>query len=285
MTTSPRTELHVVTGAGPVGSTVALQLADAGHTGPAAHPLRQRSRAPADRAPSRRRLPGRAAREHVAGAAARAPLHPRVGVPREDLARRAAGRRAGRARGGRPGGRGRRLPGEPLLLRHGRRPDDRGPPPRRHPRQARHPRRAAPRARRLPHPHRERGRLGLLRSGVRMSHAGERLVPKMLAGKTVNVVGSLDQPHSFTYVPDLARAMITAAAGRPTLWDSVLHAPTAPAVTQRRAGRRRSLPPPASAPRGCGRCPAWVLKAVGAVLRSTPASSRRRRTSSPRRSC
>ena len=46
--------VHVVTGAGPVGSTVALQLADAGHqvrlltrsgSGPA-HPLVDRRRAP-----------------------------------------------------------------------------------------------------------------------------------------------------------------------------------------------------------------------------------------------
>ncbi|SED92938.1 NAD-dependent epimerase/dehydratase family protein [Ruania alba] len=67
---------------------------------------------------------------------------------------------------------------------------------------------------------------------VRMAHAGERLVPTVLAGKTMRVVGSLDQPHSFTYVPDLTRAMIAAAADR-TLWDSFLLAPTAPALTQR----------------------------------------------------
>ena len=67
---------------------------------------------------------------------------------------------------------------------------------------------------------------------VRTSHAGERLVPTVLAGKTMRVVGSLDQPHSYTYVPDLAAAMI-AAAGRQDLWNSFLHAPTAPALTQR----------------------------------------------------
>jgi len=52
------------------------------------------------------------------------------------------------------------------------------------------------------------------------------------AGKRVRVVGSADQPHSFTYVPDYARAMIAAARARGA-WDSVLHAPTGPAVTQR----------------------------------------------------
>ncbi|CUR60813.1 NAD dependent epimerase/dehydratase family protein [metagenome] len=68
---------------------------------------------------------------------------------------------------------------------------------------------------------------------VRNAHAGERMVPTVLAGRTMRVLGSLDQPHSFTYVPDLAAAMIV-AAGREDLWNSFLHAPTAPALTQRR---------------------------------------------------
>jgi nucleoside-diphosphate-sugar epimerase len=68
---------------------------------------------------------------------------------------------------------------------------------------------------------------------VRNAHAGERMVPTVLAGRTMRVVGSPDQPHSFTYVPDLAAAMIAAAA-RPDLWNSFLHAPTAAPVTQRR---------------------------------------------------
>ena len=68
---------------------------------------------------------------------------------------------------------------------------------------------------------------------VRNAHAGERMVPTVLAGRTMRVVGSPDQPHSFTYVPDLAAAMIGATA-RPDLWNSFLHAPTAAPVTQRR---------------------------------------------------
>ncbi|BAS11370.1 hypothetical protein AHiyo4_47920 [Arthrobacter sp. Hiyo4] len=67
---------------------------------------------------------------------------------------------------------------------------------------------------------------------VRTSHAGERLVPAVLAGKKLWVIGSTDQPHSFTYVADLAAAMIH-AAGTPSLWNKVWHAPTDPAVTQR----------------------------------------------------
>ena len=44
--------------------------------------------------------------------------------------------------------------------------------------------------------------------------------------------GQRRAPHSFTYVPDLAAAMIRAAA-LPETWNSVLHAPTNPALTQR----------------------------------------------------
>ena len=94
-----------------------------------------------------------------------------------------------------------------------------------------------------------------------MAHAGERLVPKVLAGKTVNVVGSLDQPHSFTFVPDLARAMITAAR-TPELWNTFLHAPTAPAVTQREMVQALAAAAGVRAPRMWA-LPVWVLKVSG----------------------
>lgn len=67
---------------------------------------------------------------------------------------------------------------------------------------------------------------------VLMAHAGERMVPTVLAGRTMRVLGDPDAPHSWTYVPDLAAAMIT-AADRPELWNSFLHAPTAPPLSQR----------------------------------------------------
>lgn len=98
---------------------------------------------------------------------------------------------------------------------------------------------------------------------VRSSHMGERIVPAVLAGKKVRVLGSLDQPHSWTHVPDLARAMITASQ-RPDLWDRVLHAPTAPPRTQREmvhafAGAAEvQVPEP-------GRLPSGLLRAAGLV--------------------
>ena len=187
-----------------------------GRAGPTADPLGQRSGAPAHRPPARRRLPARRAGRGLRGSGRGPPLHPRVGVRRPRLARRAAPGRAGRPR-------------------------------RRRPRRVRSwssPRASTPTARSTA-PITEAtprtattGKLGvrteLLAQReasatptvsvaasdfygplVRNAHAGERLVPTVLAGRTMRVLGSLDQPHSFTYVPDLAAAMIAAAA-RPT---------------------------------------------------------------------
>lgn len=102
---------------------------------------------------------------------------------------------------------------------------------------------------------------------VRNAHAGERLVPTVLAGRTMRVMGSLDEPHSFTYVPDLAAAMIRAAA-TPDLWDSFLHAPTAPAVTQRELVEQVAAAGGVPVPRTSA-IPAWALRALGVVSRDT----------------
>lgn len=96
---------------------------------------------------------------------------------------------------------------------------------------------------------------------ARNAHAGERMVPRVLAAKTIRVLGSADTLHSFTYVPDLAAAMI-AAAGKEEVWNVVLHAPTGPALTQRQMAeafaRAAGVPTPKVAV-----LPAWLLRALG----------------------
>ena len=96
-----------------------------------------------------------------------------------------------------------------------------------------------------------------------MAHAGERMVPLVLKGKTVQVLGSADQLHSFTYVPDLAAAMI-AAARRPDLWNSVLHAPTNPALTQRGLATAYATAAGLPAPKVTA-IPGWVVRGAGMV--------------------
>lgn len=96
---------------------------------------------------------------------------------------------------------------------------------------------------------------------VLTAHAGERMVATLLAGRTVRVLGSRDVLHSFTYVPDLAAAMIAAAADR-SRWNTVLHAPTGPAVTQRQLVQAFADAAGVDDPK-VGVLPGWALRMVG----------------------
>ncbi|MGN6441427.1 MAG: NAD-dependent epimerase/dehydratase family protein [Arthrobacter sp.] len=96
---------------------------------------------------------------------------------------------------------------------------------------------------------------------ARMAHAGERMVAPILAGKNVSVVGSSRQPHSFTYVPDLARAMI-AAADQPSAWNAVWHAPTGPALTQKELAQAFAAAAGRPSPK-VRVLPGWTLRAAG----------------------
>ena len=69
---------------------------------------------------------------------------------------------------------------------------------------------------------------------VAQSHLGDRVVPRILVGKSVRVLGSADQPHSWTYIADVAHMLVTAATDE-RAWGQVWHVPTNPARTQREA--------------------------------------------------
>ncbi|GAC1498256.1 MAG: NAD-dependent epimerase/dehydratase family protein [Pseudarthrobacter sp.] len=98
---------------------------------------------------------------------------------------------------------------------------------------------------------------------VRSSHGGERMVAPVLAGKRLWVVGSADQPHSFTYVPDLAAAMVRAAQS-PSLWNKVWHAPTGSAVTQRQLAAAFAEAGGVAPPKVAA-MPGWALRILGVV--------------------
>ncbi|MFZ2172549.1 MAG: NAD-dependent epimerase/dehydratase family protein [Rhodococcus sp. (in: high G+C Gram-positive bacteria)] len=99
------------------------------------------------------------------------------------------------------------------------------------------------------------------------AHAGERMLSAVLTGKTLRVLGSADLPHSFTYVPDLATAMI-AAAHDPELWNSVLHAPTCAPVTQRQVVELYATAAGVPVPK-VGTLPGWAVRGGGLVHRGT----------------
>jgi len=67
---------------------------------------------------------------------------------------------------------------------------------------------------------------------VLSSQLGDRIVPKVLAGKPVTVLGDPDAPHSWTYITDVARALI-ALAGDERAWGRAWHTPTNPPLSQR----------------------------------------------------
>lgn len=56
---------------------------------------------------------------------------------------------------------------------------------------------------------------------------GSRVIPRVLAGKSVSVLGNPEVPHSWTYVDDFAQALITLGADE-RAWGRPWHVPTAP---------------------------------------------------------
>ena len=100
--------------------------------------------------------------------------------------------------------------------------------------------------------------------GVVGSHLGERVVPRLLAGKGIRVIGDPDQPHSWTYVPDVARTLVTLANDE-RAWGRAWHVPSPPPLTQREAITR--LCEAAGVPAvSVGAMPAWALRAAGLVV-------------------
>lgn len=61
---------------------------------------------------------------------------------------------------------------------------------------------------------------------------GERFVRPIVEGKGVTVFGDPDAPHSFTYIPDVANALVR-LGGDDRAWGRPWHVPTAPARSQR----------------------------------------------------
>ncbi|MGW4689374.1 NAD-dependent epimerase/dehydratase family protein [Streptomyces sp. NPDC004244] len=91
-------------------------------------------------------------------------------------------------------------------------------------------------------------------------HLAARVVPAVLRGKPVSTLGDPDAPHSWTYLPDVAGALVE-AAGEERAWGRRWHVPTEPALSVREmvgrlAGRA------GTAPVAVRRIPAAVLGAA-----------------------
>ncbi|MFJ8650233.1 NAD-dependent epimerase/dehydratase family protein [Streptomyces sp. NPDC093546] len=63
-------------------------------------------------------------------------------------------------------------------------------------------------------------------------HLAARAMPRLLHGKPVATLGDPDAPHSWTYLPDVARALVE-VAGDARAWGRAWHVPTQPALSVR----------------------------------------------------
>ncbi|MET9514753.1 NAD-dependent epimerase/dehydratase family protein [Streptomyces sp. NPDC002994] len=63
-------------------------------------------------------------------------------------------------------------------------------------------------------------------------HLAVRVVPRLLRGKPVSTLGDPDVPHSWSYLPDVARALAE-VAGEERAWGRAWHVPTEPALSVR----------------------------------------------------
>lgn len=95
--------------------------------------------------------------------------------------------------------------------------------------------------------------------GATMAHGGDRVREPAAAGRTVRPLGRVDLPHAWTYLPDLAAAMVAAAELPPTP-DRVVLGPMVHATQRelalahaRAAGRDEVRVSPV---------PTWVLRAL-----------------------
>jgi len=95
------------------------------------------------------------------------------------------------------------------------------------------------------------------------AHAGGRLLRPLLAGATIRPIGSADQPHTWTYLPDFARALAAAAATAAS-WGSAWHVPSPEPLTFRELAGRFASAAGAPEPR-IRPIPIGMVRAIGAV--------------------
>ena len=63
-------------------------------------------------------------------------------------------------------------------------------------------------------------------------HMGDRVIPRLLAGKSVSLLGDLDQPHSWSAVDDVARTLVALGTDE-RAWGRAWHVPTVAPLSQR----------------------------------------------------
>jgi len=93
---------------------------------------------------------------------------------------------------------------------------------------------------------------------------GTRFVPPLLVGKRVRFLGDPAAPHSWTYLPDVARALAVAGTDGRAL-GRAWHVPTNPPLSAQALADRLCVLAGAPAPR-ITRMPHWVMNAIGGAV-------------------
>ncbi|MCU7728901.1 NAD-dependent epimerase/dehydratase family protein [Actinoplanes sp. KI2] len=94
-------------------------------------------------------------------------------------------------------------------------------------------------------------------------HLADRVVPAVLRGRTVRVLGDPAMPHSWTYVPDVASALIRLGTTE-SAWGRPWHVPTVPPETIQ-AMVTKLCEAAGTAPVGVRRVPPALVRVLGVV--------------------
>jgi nucleoside-diphosphate-sugar epimerase len=87
-----------------------------------------------------------------------------------------------------------------------------------------------------------------------------RAIAQLLAGQTVDVIGDIDQPHSWSYAPDVAEGLLELGMN-PVLAGQTLHLPVLPAQTGR--SLLTALAAELKVPLRTRRMPGWMMTVAG----------------------
>lgn len=93
------------------------------------------------------------------------------------------------------------------------------------------------------------------------AHLAERVVPRVLDGRTVRVLGDPDVAHTWTYIDDVARALVVLGTDE-RAWGRVWHVPSGTARSQRQMVEAFADAAAVPAPKVVS-MPTWALRAIG----------------------
>jgi nucleoside-diphosphate-sugar epimerase len=103
----------------------------------------------------------------------------------------------------------------------------------------------------------------LFGSGMAVSALGERVWPNLINNKAIDWIGDPDAIHSFTYLPDFARALVRLGAEE-RAWGRAWHVPSPPDLSPRRILEKACDLAGTPRPK-MRRVPTLMLKALGLV--------------------